>query len=75
MFCAAGEEKIKFHQIMGLLKPHLTEVAPIEFTIDVKRGAERKRKFYSMPVEVQSETYRKALQFLVDHNYQFESTT
>lgn len=67
-----GEEKIKFHQIMGLIKPHLTEVPPVELSVVVKSGAERQRKFYTMPVLVHSETFRKALQFLIDHNYEFE---
>ena len=59
---------------MGFLKPHLRDVPPLELTITVKRGAPRHRKFFAMPVTVHSDTFKKALQFLIDHNYQFEST-
>ena len=56
-----GEEKIKFHQIMGLLKSHLLECPPLEMSINVKQGAPRQRQFLSLPVIVHSETFKKAL--------------
>ena len=58
---------------MGLIKPHLTEVPPVELSIRVKQGADRQRKFFTMPVVVHSETFKKALQFLIDHNYEFDN--
>lgn len=67
-----GEEKIKFHQIMGLLKPHLLETPPLEMSILVKRGAPRSRQFMSFPVMVYSGTFKKALQFLVDHDHSLD---
>ena len=57
---------------MGLLKPHLIECPPLEMSIVVKKDAPRQRKFMSLPVMVHSETFKKALQFLVNHNYSFD---
>ena len=59
---------------MGFLKHHLIECPPIQVSIEVKRGAPRQRKFFTLPVLVHSDTFKKALQFLVDHNYTFESS-
>ena len=59
---------------MGFLKHHLIECPPIQVSISVKRGATRQRKFFTLPVLVHSDTFKKALQFLVDHNYTFESS-
>ena len=59
---------------MGLLKSHLVECPPLELSIVVKRGAPRQRQFLSLPVMVHSDTFKKALQFLVDHNYSFDDT-
>lgn len=67
------EEKVKFHELMGLLKPHLSDCKPLELSIEVKRGEPRRRQFYTMPVTLNSETFKKALEFLVDHNYTFEN--
>ena len=58
---------------MGLLKPHLNECPPIELSIPVKRGDSRQRKFYNLIVMVQSDSFKKSLQFLVDHDdYRFD---
>ena len=68
------DEKIKFHQLMGLLKSHLSDCRPIELSIAVKRNTPRQRQFYSMPVSVNAETFKKALEFLVSHNYSFDGS-
>ena len=57
---------------MGLLKSHLTECRPLELIITVKRSAPIQRQFYTMPVTVNAETFRKALEFLIAHNYSFD---
>lgn len=65
-------ERIEFHQIISLLKPHLHEPTPIEITLQVDRQvAEATRKF-SLPITVQSQNLKAKLQFLVDHDYAFE---
>ena len=70
---ASQEEKVKFHQLMALLKPHLRESGPLLLTITVKRGTlEPVRQFYKLPVSLNSETFKKALGFLMEHNFSFE---
>ena len=68
------DEEIKFHKILSILKPHLKERPPLELSIEVKRGDPKKRQFYQMPVTVHSDAFKKALKFLVSHNYEFDQS-
>jgi len=43
IFGPLEHEKIKFNQLMGLMKPHLTDCGPLELFATIRRGMERER--------------------------------
>ena len=67
-----SEDRIEFHQIIGLLKNHLHEPRPTQFIFEITQGPEKKEaRFFDMAVNVHSTRFKKALKFLIDHNYTF----
>jgi SWI/SNF-related matrix-associated actin-dependent regulator of chromatin subfamily D len=66
------EEKVEFHKLMQLLKPHLHEAKPLAVAIDIRKDALKSSSQHAMAVHLQSENRQKLLEFLADHNYSFE---
>jgi len=49
-----AEEKVEFHRLLQMLKPHLLELKPLTITVPIKRDQELWRRQYAVPVAVQS---------------------
>ena len=67
-------EKIEFHQLITLLNPHLQETEPLTLRAMIETSEPKNEyKIFDLSVQTYPQIYKKALNFLVDHNYQFSS--
>lgn len=69
------DEKVEFHRLMQLVKPHLMDLKPATIQVPVKNGDSPTTMQYSMPVSVPSQTQQSLLRFLADHHMDFEFPT
>lgn len=66
------QDHFEFHQLLALLKPHLSEVKPLEVVCEVERNSNY-AKTCTQTVNFQAKNTKALLQFLADHDYNMQA--